>query len=380
MRRTTVVRVAGAAFAALGLAVAAALPATAGEAAAAADQGTTEVSPQVLHAMQRDLGLTPQQAIDLLAVEAEAAQTEQELRESLGTAFGGAVLEDGELTVAVTDAAQAAEVEAAGAVATVVDYSEADLDAAVADLDAEADAAPSEVTGWYVDTAANQVVVTATETGTDVERFVDAAGVPADAVTVVESAEQPRTYYDIRGGDAYYPGGSRCSVGFSVSGGFVTAGHCGGVGTSVSGFNRVAMGSVAGSRFPGADMGWVRTNSNWTPRPWVNRYNGSNVTVSGSTEAAIGASICRSGSTTGWRCGTIQARNQTVRYAQGTVNGLTRTNACAEPGDSGGSWISGSQAQGVTSGGSGNCSTGGTTFFQPLNPILSTYGLSLTRG
>jgi len=50
---------------------------------------------------------------------------------------------------------------------------------------------------------------------------------------------------------------------------------------------------------------------------------------------------------------------------------------CAEPGDSGGSWLSANQAQGVTSGGSGNCSTGGTTYYQEINPILATYGLTL---
>ena len=53
---------------------------------------------------------------------------------------------------------------------------------------------------------------------------------------------------------------------------------------------------------------------------------------------------------------------------------------CAEPGDSGGSLIAGTQAQGVTSGGSGNCSSGGTTYFQPVNEILSAYGLTLTTG
>ena len=73
-----------------------------------------------------------------------------------------------------------------------------------------------------------------------------------------------------------------------------------------------------------------------------------------------------------------QAKNVTVNYAQGSVYGLTADNACAEPGDSGGSWISGNQAQGVTSGGSGNCSSGGTTLFQPVNEILGVYGLSLT--
>jgi streptogrisin C len=87
--------------------------------------------------------------------------------------------------------------------------------------------------------------------------------------------------------------------------------------------------------------------------------------------------VCRSGRTTGWRCGTILGRNETVNYPQGAVSGLTRSNACAEGGDSGGSWISGNQAQGVTSGGSGNCSSGGTTWFQPVNEILGVYGLTL---
>jgi streptogrisin C len=202
-------------------------------------------------------------------------------------------------------------------------------------------------------------------------------------VRVVEVAESPTTLYDTRGGDAYYIGSGRCSVGFAVTGGFVTAGHCGRTGQATTGYNRVSQGTFAGSSFPGNDYAWVRTNSNWTSRPWVNRYNGSNVTVTGSTSAAVGAAICRSGSTTGWRCGTVQAKNSTVNYPQGTVSGLTRTNACAEPGDSGGSWVAGSgysQAQGVTSGGSGNCSSGGTTYFQPVGEILSAYGLSLTRG
>ncbi len=34
----------------------------------------------------------------------------------------------------------------------------------------------------------------------------------------------------------------------------------------------------------------------------------------------------------------------------------------------------------MTSGGSGNCSQGGTTYFQPLAPALSAYGLTLVTG
>jgi streptogrisin C len=161
--------------------------------------------------------------------------------------------------------------------------------------------------------------------------------------------------------------------------GFVTAGHCGGVGTTTYGFNGVTQGTVRGSSFPGNDYTWVQSNPNWASPPWVNSYLdlGGNILVTGSQEAVTYSSVCRSGSTTGWRCGSISAKNVTVNYSQGSVFGLTRTTACAEPGDSGGSWLTGNQAQGVTSGGSGNCTSGGTTYFQPINPILNAYGLTL---
>ncbi|UVS78898.1 S1 family peptidase [Actinokineospora sp. UTMC 2448] len=336
-----------------------------------------EVAPELLAAMQRDLGMTADAALERLAAEADAAGAEQRLAAALPDAFGGAWFDASRnvLVVGVTDAARADAVRADGAVPQVVRHSARELDAVVDRLDAAK--APAGVTGWYVDVQRNTVTITtATGTAKAAEAFAARAGV-ADTTTVVESAEAPRPLYDVRGGDAYYPGNSRCSIGFSVQGGFVTAGHCGRVGTSTSGYNRVAQGTVRGSSFPGDDMGWVQVNSSWTPTGVVNRYNGGTVSVSGSSEAPVGASVCRSGSTTGWRCGTIQAKNQTVRYSQGAVYGLTRTSACAEGGDSGGSWLSGNQAQGVTSGGSGNCSWGGTTYFQPVNEILNRYGLRL---
>lgn len=99
--------------------------------------------------------------------------------------------------------------------------------------------------------------------------------------------------------------------------------------------------------------------------------------VRGSNEAPVGASVCRSGSTTHWHCGTIQAKNITVNYSQGAVYAMTQTSVYVEGGDSGGSCISGDQAQGITSGGSGNCTSGGRSFCQPINPVLNRYGLGL---
>ena len=357
-----------------------ALPAA--PAAAAPGPGTPPAggaaSAEMLGALQRDLGLTADEARARLAREDNAGRVDARLRKELGAAYGGAYLTAGatSLVVAVTGKAHAAKVTAAGATAKVVSRGEAQLDAVKARLDRGAAKAPAaSVPGWYVDVVTNTVVVLARGDTAAARAF--AATAKSDAVRVVATSENPVPLYDVRGGDAFYMGG-RCSVGFSVSGGFVTAGHCGTAGTATQGYNQIAQGTFRGSSFPGNDYAWVQVNSNWTPQPWVNNYQGGNVTVAGSTEAAVGASICRSGSTTGWHCGTISAKNQTVNYAQGTVTGLTRTNVCAEPGDSGGSWLSGQQAQGVTSGGSGDCTSGGTTYFQPVNEILSAYGLTLT--
>jgi secreted trypsin-like serine protease len=56
---------------------------------------------------------------------------------------------------------------------------------------------------------------------------------------------------------------------------------------------------------------------------------------------------------------------------------MTRTNVCAEPGDSGGPLYHNTVALGLTSGGSGNCRTGGTTSHQPVTEALSRYGVSV---
>ncbi|GID26194.1 ricin-type beta-trefoil lectin domain protein [Paractinoplanes brasiliensis] len=346
-------------------------------AAQAAPSPSVDLDPGMLSAMRRDLKLNDTQIEARLRTEAAAPLVEKRLKARLGSAFAGAWIPSGasRLTVAVTSASASEAVRAEGADAKLVGSSAAELASLRSRLDKKAKSAnPSVVRGWYVDTPNNRVVVMAAPGAAEAARQF--AG---DDVTVVTQAEQPRPLYDIRGGDQYVINGNTlCSVGFSVAGGFVTAGHCGGTGSPTLGYNNVAQGTFAGSSFPGNDYGWVRTNGNWASQPWVNNYSGGNVTVAGSQDAAIGSSICRSGRTTGWRCGTLLGRNETIVYAQGAVSGLSRSNACAEPGDSGGSWISGNQAQGVTSGGSGNCSSGGTMWFQPVNEILQVYGLSLT--
>jgi streptogrisin C len=368
MTRRTVAAVAVALLGAAGLAAALTTTATADP------PPTTTADSGMVAAMARDLRLTPEQARARIGREATAARTESTLKARLGPDFAGAWLnaDATELVVGVTTASQIQAVEAAGARPAVVGRSLAELDALKVRLDRNARNAPRSVPGWYVDTPTNTVVVLARDVA-DAKAFVRASGLSEADVRVERSVERPRPLIDVIGGNAYYIGsGSRCSVGFAVNGGFVTAGHCGRTGASTT----QPSGTFAGSSFPGNDYAWVRTAAGNTGRPLVNRYPGT-VPVAGSTEAPVGASVCRSGSTTGWRCGTIQQKNASVTYPEGTITGLTRTNACAEPGDSGGSWLTGDQAQGVTSGGSGNCTSGGTIYFQPVNEILQVYGLQL---
>ncbi|MEV4579191.1 S1 family peptidase [Nonomuraea jabiensis] len=350
---------------------------------AAADPAPQSASPSlppsVVDALERDLGLSEQQVTTRLANEERAAATQATLTSQLGASYGGAWLNDdaSKLLVATTDPNATATIQAQGAEPVVVARSLTQLDAIMQQLDRAPKRAQAGAALWFVDVKTNSVSIQA-PTVAAAEALAKAAGVDRSAVSVAATAERPVPLIDIIGGAPFYIGSSRCSVGFSVTRGstpgFVTAGHC-----RVATNTTNPTGTFQGASFPGNDYAWVAAPGN-TPQPWVRGSGGANVIVRGSTQAAVGASICRSGSTTGWRCGTIQQHNATVRYSQGTVTGLTRTSACAEPGDSGGSFISGSQAQGVTSGGLGNCSVGGTTYHQPVNEILSVYGLTLRTG
>ncbi|WP_125773112.1 S1 family peptidase [Antribacter gilvus] len=340
--------------------------------------GTSAYEPAMLDAMRRDLGMERERAVDRLQFQADAAETQTALAKQLGAEFGGAWVDPAAdvLYVAVTDAAGAAAAKSAGATPVTVSRALDTLEAYVGRLDAHlADVAA--VPSWYADVPTNSVVVNVAQGGLGkAKQAVRAAGVPADAVTFTVSKEKPTTLIDVVGGNAYSIGTSRCSVGFSATGGFVTAGHCGRVGSTTSS----PSGQFTVSSFPGNDYAYVRVNSGNTLIGAVNNYAGGRVSVAGSTAVGVGASVCRSGSTTGWHCGSVTALNSSVTYSQGTVSGLIRTNVCAEPGDSGGSLIAGSQAQGLTSGGSGNCSSGGTTYFQPVNEALSAAGVSLILG
>ncbi|MGI5484600.1 S1 family peptidase [Streptomyces lavendofoliae] len=377
MRRLTFLRAAAAA-----LLLTAALSRTGPQASAAGPPDTTRpAAAGLIDGMRLDLGLTRQQAERRLLAERTAMAVDERARRAAGPAYGGSWFDPakGRLVVALTDRAKAAEVKALGAETRLVRHGAALLDRVKSRLDALR--APAGVAGWHVDPRADRVVVTvvrADRNGPAVQAFLERARL-AGPVTVTETERAPVTYAaGTVGGDPYYTGNVRCSIGFSVHGGFVTAGHCGRAGAAVRGWDGSAMGTFQGSSFPGDDYAYVSVHSGWWTVPVVLGWGTvPDRLVRGSAEAPVGASVCRSGSTTRWHCGTVLAKNETVNYSQGAVHQMTKTSVCAEGGDSGGSFISGDQAQGVTSGGWGNCSSGGETWFQPINEILGRYGLRL---
>jgi streptogrisin B len=177
-------------------------------------------------------------------------------------------------------------------------------------------------------------------------------------------------------GDAIYGGGYRCSLGFNaVSGGtyyFLTAGHCGKVAATwyTNPAQSTLIGPTVNYSFPGNDYALVRYANTSLSHP-------GGFTVA---DAFVGEKVTRKGSTTGTHTGTVTALNASVRYSgreHGTVSGLIQTTVCAEPGDSGGPLYDGTKALGLTSGGSGDCTSGGTTFFQPVREAANAYGVTV---
>lgn len=382
--------------------------------AASAAGPSDHVPTSIRAAMQRDLGLTSAQLSQYLEIERLATLQEKQLAKAQGHAFAGSWIErkpNGSFQLVVATTSIRPQKAAAGIEIRNVRHSLAKLDASKAQFDAmqaHGGRIPMGVYGWYVDLPGNSVVVSvgkgAQQAGID---FVAASGVDVQSVRLETAEEQPSLRADLKGGLGYLrnPGDGylyACSIGFTVSQGstpgYVSAGHCGDAGEPV--YLEISpqwtvgpkIGTFSASSFPepgqtGNDWSWIRVDAGNTLSPTVYGWGNGDVTVHGSTEAAVGAAICRSGRTSGWRCGTIEAKNQTVNYSSGeTILNLTRTTACSEGGDSGGSFITGpGQAQGVLSGGSGSCkgrqpNRRTRSYYQPLLPILQAYNLSLRTG
>ncbi len=227
---------------------------------------------------------------------------------------------------------------------------------------------------WYVDAATDRVVVTVDSTVSkgEVASIKKAAGASADALRIEHASGVFRPL--LGAGDAIYGSKYRCSLGFNVVKAgvyyFLTAGHCGKPEKTwwTSANHSTLIGATVGYSFPGNDYALVRYDNASLSHP--GGYTAAN--------AFVGETVTRNGSTTGTHSGKVTALNVSVRYqGGGKVDGMIQTTVCSEPGDSGGPMYAGTTALGITSGGSGDCKSGGTTFFQPVPEAASAYGVTV---
>ncbi|MBX9392189.1 S1 family peptidase [Streptomyces sp. TRM72054] len=317
----------------------------------------------------------------------DASDLASQLAGLLGDAFAGSYYDADNQQLVVNVAGDnnqlIIQAKKAGAAVRQVDNSTAELKSAAQTLKSEA-TIPG--TAWAVDPRTNKIRVTADSTVTGakwdrLEATVQSLG--SGMATIQKSAGTFKTFAS--GGDAIFGGGSRCSLGFNVTAGdgspaFLTAGHCGvAVAEWSDAQNGAPIATVDQAVFPGeGDFALVKYNDPATEAPSDVNVGGQTVPILQAAEAAVGQQVFRMGSTTGLADGTVTGLDATVNYPEGTVTGLIQTNVCAEPGDSGGSMFTqDGLAIGLTSGGSGDCTVGGETFFQPVTTALAAVGATL---
>ncbi|MFD5005905.1 S1 family peptidase [Streptomyces mutabilis] len=319
---------------------------------------------------------------------ADASDLASQLAGLLGDAFAGSYYDADEQQLVVNvvpgDNNQViVQAKKAGADVREVDNSMSELRTGARTLKSEA-TIPG--TSWAIDPRTNKILVTAdsTVTGADWDRLESTVeGLGAGMATIKKSAGTFKTF--VSGGDAVFGGGARCSLGFNVTAGdgapaFLTAGHCGVADdrwSDAQGGQPIA--TVDQAVFPGeGDFALVRYDDPATEAPSEVNLGDQTVQISQAAEATVGQQVFRMGSTTGLADGQVLGLDATVNYPEGTVTGLIQTDVCAEPGDSGGSlFTQDGLAIGLTSGGSGDCTVGGETFFQPVTTALEAVGATL---
>ncbi|MCG8927809.1 S1 family peptidase [Lentzea sp. CC55] len=300
----------------------------------------------------------------------------------LGPASAGSYVDDGgRLVVTVTDTTAARTATAAGARARIVKHSAATLGASAGVLDRTA-RIPG--TSWGVDPVTNQVVVSAdaTVTGPALARLKSVVDGLGDTARLERTGGAFRPA--ITGGDAILGGGVRCSLGFNVktpgtgTAYLLTAGHCGNATSTWSTSGGQVVASRVGASFPGNDYALFRYTADVSRPGEVNLHNGTRRDIARAGDPVVGQTVGRSGSTTGFHRGKVTGLNVTVNYVDGTtVTGMIGTTVCVQGGDSGGPLFADTTALGLTSGGSGDCTSGGRSFHQPVTEALRAYGVAV---
>ncbi|SDN68090.1 S1 family peptidase [Allokutzneria albata] len=384
-----------------GLTAAALLPLGAGTASAA-----PAFDPQMVSALAAELGVSAREATDRLLTQADQQGKLTQLQ-GAGAVDGAFFDAAGRLVVNATSDAGAAKAAELGLTARRAAKGESGLLAIKRELDGVAAAGvPVGVTSWQTDLATDTVTVRVSDSSRpEAQALLAAARRHGGAVRVEHDSTPLAAHISVSPGAKMTfsaSGGGYCSVGFGARDAagtryLVSAGHCLRdsrplySGTTVFGTTtdtRFAQGQAS------VDMGIARIDAEDSIATSVYTHGSSagSPVVRGATRTAVGGALCKSGATSGWTCGTVRSYDVSVTYTDPnggpstTVTGLGSSTVCTMPGDSGGAYISGDQAQGMTSGGpigqqctfNGGAQSGKSSYFQPLTDALSHYRLTLT--
>ncbi|MFF0153695.1 S1 family peptidase [Micromonospora sp. NPDC005203] len=348
--------------------------ATLASAGGVADRKRADGSADMAEAIAKQRGISRDAAEKLLSAENANVRLANRLTTELGASSGGAYLSNGHLVVTVTDAAAAAKVTAAGAEARLVARGERHLQK----IQRALEAAPSEPnTTWGVDPETNQVVVSLPASGAKNAAQNSMARKFGAAVRFETTAGQIQPNVGISSADAL--GG--CSVGFTATdytfNYIITAGHC------TQGYphwtlpNGQDVGPSLESNYPENDYGliWMNGPSVWATGT-INLWNNTSRSIHGWATAVSGLSVCNSGKTTGFRCGSVLRTNVTVNGAGGTVRQMVETNICTLGGDSGGPLFASNTAYGLNSHANrigSQCNSTPRTWHQPVGEAITGY-------
>lgn len=326
---------------------------------------------------------------DVAVAAGPSGEAAQDIADRLGDSHTAGIYLDRakrRFVVTVTDGRTADAVKDAGAVPEQVAYDGAYLDSIKEKLDATF---TTPGTMWGVDIPANQVVIHADSTvsAADFAELSDFIAPYGNAARIERIAgETTETSSAINGGDYIQNASVSCSYGFSVRSktdpgykAILTAGHC----TITSGndwskSDGTYIGYTVGHNYAnGNDFGLIRAYNpdNVTYYGNVEAQNGVSQDITYSRDSRVYESVCASGYRSGYGCGLVGLKNQTITYTDGhQVTGMDVANICRNHGDSGGPLYDLDAALGILSGANfDQC----YSYYQPVNEALAWYGMEV---
>ncbi|HEY5854143.1 MAG TPA: trypsin-like serine protease [Aldersonia sp.] len=348
---------------------------------------------ELAEALQHDLQLTPEEYLRRSELAQQLAAFADIAKVQYPDAFSGSWLDSsGRPQVGVAPGPQAAPartaIEQAGFGVVEVAKSEStletELDALRNWLATQAPTIAAAVRGASIDPVSNSVVVHVADLpgGLQLPDFLPPLKIlvtpapqdaPTEPVPAADPVAEALPSTAMAGGDAYVSvlnnNGMRCSLGFNGTRGGqvvnITAGHCNPDLPAAGGPNAASVyelrqfdilgpkiGTFARSSLDSRDFSIIAINNASAARFQNNgvRVPGAApLFVDGVAQPVVGAPVCKSGSRTGFSCGTVAAVDATVKVGERQLTGAFASTICALPGDSGGPIVTGTKALGVSS-------------------------------